>query len=157
MLSAVPVNDIGIWFAIGTAGLAGYFAVKARSGNSSDDEAVKTATLASTQIAALESKVGLLESDKRNLETEIRHLHELRSEDAKTAERNAERNATDIQRLTEMVTQQLLRLPSSASRRLPGFEAMRASPSTPSRLSSPDHVPSLDYAVCPDQKEPQWH
>lgn len=79
-----------------------YFIVKARKGTADDNEAVKTATLMTGQIAALTSAQQLLEADKRNLQTEIVHLHELRREDAKTAERNRE----DIVRLTEMVTQQ---------------------------------------------------
>lgn len=79
-----------------------YFIVKARKGTADDNEAVKTATLMTGQIAALTSAQQLLEADKRNLQTEIKHLHELRAEDAKAADRNRE----DIARLTEMVTQQ---------------------------------------------------
>jgi hypothetical protein len=58
--------------------------------------------LASTQIAALSAAIALLEAEKRNLQTEITHLHELRAEDAKTAAKNAQ----DIEGLRELVTQQ---------------------------------------------------
>lgn len=137
MLGSQPyINDVGVWFAILIAVAGSYFVVKARKGTADDNESVKTATLMTAQVTALESAVHLLESDKRNLQTEIDHLHVLRTEDAKTAERNAK----DIERLTELVTQQAA-VEQFRSESLAWFEAIalavRADPP-----SFPEHVPT---------------
>lgn len=130
------VNDIGIWFGILIAVVGSYFVVKARKGSADDNEAVKTATLMTAQVTALESAVHLLESEKRNLQTEIDHLHELRREDAKTAQRNA----ADIGRLTELVTQQAA-VEQFRTESLAWFAAIAAAVSAePPKF--PDHIPA---------------
>lgn len=137
LATAIPsVNDVGVWFAIVVAGISAWFVVKARKGTTDDDEAVKTATLMTAQVTALDSKVQLLESDLRNKQTEIQHLHELRAEDAKTIDRNA----ADLGRLTELVTQQA----AVAQFRIEAFAWFEsiavAVDATPPKF--PDHVPA---------------
>lgn len=137
MLGTAPfINDVGVWFAILIAVAGSYFVVRARKGTADDNEAVKTATLMTAQVTALESAVHLLESDKRNLQTEITHLHELRAIDAKTAEQNS----LDIKRLTEMVTQQAA-VQQFRAESFAWFEAIAAAVhAEPPKF--PDHVPA---------------
>jgi uncharacterized protein (UPF0335 family) len=134
LTAMITGNDIGIWFGIGVAAVSSIVVIRARSATANDEEAVRTATLMTAQVTALDSKVQLLESEKRNLQTEISHLHELRTEDAKTAGRNAE----DIKRLTELVTQQAA-VEQFRTESLTWFEAIAAAVNAePPQF--PDHV-----------------
>lgn len=135
-IAGPSVNDIGIWFGIVVAGVSAYLVLKARKGTTDDDEGVRTAALLANQVTALTSAVQLLESDKRNLQTEISHLHELRAGDVD----KAEQQALEIKRLTEMVTQQAA-VEQFRSEALSWFGAIgSAVHAEPPQF--PDHVPA---------------
>lgn len=101
-MSLPHLSDLGVIGTLLIAVIGGYFVVKARKGTAEDNEAVKTATLMTGQIAALESEQRVAAAHKATQDAEIGHLRDLLAEKDKMLDRNSR----DIVRLTEMVTQQ---------------------------------------------------
>lgn len=85
---------VGTIVALVIAGTAGYFIVKGQKQTGKNDASVTTVTMLSGQIAALTSAQQLANA-------EIKHLKELIVEKDRTLERNAQ----DITRLQEALTQ----------------------------------------------------
>jgi hypothetical protein len=141
-----PLSELGIIVALLVTFAGSYFVVKARKGSADDNEAVKTATLMTGQIAALTAAQQLAEAEARRQdqlaaaekvrhEAEIGHLRDLLSEKDKTLDRNTR----DIQRLTELVTQQAA-VAQFRDEAFKWFEAIAtAVQADPPQF--PDHVP----------------
>lgn len=142
MLAETPVflNYIAIVVGLLVTFTGSYFIVKARKGTADDNEAVKTATLMTGQIAALTSQQQLAEAHAKAQDIEIASLRDKVQRLLEEKDKAEERNKTEIQRLTELVTQQAA-VAQFRSEAFAWFEAIAAATEAHPPIF-PEHVPT---------------